>query len=128
MSVTSAAGAVDHFPRAADGLLQIRVASAAHGWLTLQLRGELDLLSAELLDGTLANYPDRRYVRLEVSELSFVDGAGLRSITAEHHRLQDRHGELVLTGVGAKLRRLLALSGLDDVLHTVEAVSSATAT
>ena len=84
-----------------------------------------DVLSAELLEGMLANYPERRFVWLEVSELSFVDGAGLRSITAEHDRLRERRGELVLVGADARLRRLIALSGLDDVLHTVETAPSA---
>ena len=126
--MTSALSGIHHFAYAPDSLLQIEVGSIADGWLTLRLSGQLDLMSAELLDGMLANYPERRYVRLEVSELRFIDGAGLRSITAEHHRLRERHGELVLVGVDARLRRLLALTGLDDVLHTVEAVASATAT
>lgn len=84
-------------------------------------------MSAELLAGMLANYPDRRYVRLDVSELTFIDGAGLRSITAEHQQLRERNGELVLAGADGRLRRLLSLTRLDNVLHTVDAAPSATA-
>lgn len=85
-------------------------------------------MGAELLDGMLASYPDRRHVRLEIDELSFVDGAGLRSIVAEHRRLLDRHGELVLTGVGPRVRRLLELTELDHVLRTSPAAPGGSGT
>lgn len=108
----------------ANGMLAIRVRSSGPGRLTVRLHGELDLVSVALLARVLATYPDRRRVRLELAGLSFIDAAGLRGIAVEHHRLRNRHGELVLVGVGARLRRLLAVAGLDQVLVVPDTVSS----
>ena len=65
------------------------------------LQGEMDLANAGLLVGVLANQLEvgRRYVRLDVSGLEFVDACGLSAILEAHNAFLAAHGNLVLTGI-----------------------------
>src|SRR5436309_1813624 len=84
----------------------------------LRVSGELDLASAgvlaDALEGQLA--AGRRYLRVDLSQLRFCDAAGLAVLERGHQRVLAAHGTLLLTGVGARLARLLSLTGLDALL------------
>jgi anti-sigma B factor antagonist len=82
--------------------------------------GEWDLANADLLGELLAEHDQagRRFVRLDVSSVTFLDCACLEVLVAAHRRLLAARGTLVLTGVPARLTRLLRAAGLDDVLLT----------
>jgi anti-anti-sigma factor len=83
--------------------------------------GEWDLANAELLGELLDEHgrAGRRFVRLDVSAVTFLDCACLEVLVAAHRRLLAVRGTLVLTGVPARLTRLLRAAGLDGVLLTV---------
>lgn len=85
---------------------------------SIEVRGELDLgTSAPLwavLDCHLAS--GRRFLRLDLSGVSFIDATALNGIIRTHHALLARHGTLVLTGARGLVARVLRLTGLDDVL------------
>jgi hypothetical protein len=55
-------------------------------------------------------------LRLDVSEVTFLDAASLGGITRFHHRALDHRGTLVLTGARPPVTRMLRLTGLDEVL------------
>jgi anti-sigma B factor antagonist len=82
--------------------------------------GEWDLANADVLSDMLDEHDraGRRYVRLDVSAVTFFDCACLEVLVAAHQRLLAARGTLVLTGVPARLTRLLRVTGLDDVLLT----------
>jgi anti-sigma B factor antagonist len=86
--------------------------------VTLQLQGEMDLSNADLLIAVLGNQVGlgRRFVRLDVSRLAFLDCSGLRAIVEAHNRCLGARGTLVLTGVTPRIARLLAITGLDEAL------------
>jgi anti-sigma B factor antagonist len=79
------------------------------------LEGELDLANAGLLSGILGNHLEmgHRYVRLDLSGLDFVDACGLSAIVVAHNAFLAAHGNLVLTGIGPRVARLIALTHLD---------------
>jgi anti-sigma B factor antagonist len=54
-----------------------------------------------------------REFRLDFSRSGVVDAAGLGVLASLHKRTTERGGTLVLAGLGADLRRLLALTRLD---------------
>jgi anti-anti-sigma factor len=80
--------------------------------------GELDLSTAAplwaVLDSHLA--AGRRFLRLDLSGVTFLDATALTGITRAHKELLARRGTLVVTGVRSLVGRVLRMTGLDEVL------------
>ena len=89
------------------------------------LRGEFDLANAGELRAALDEHLDagRRVIRINASAVTFIDSTAMGALVAASERCRDEHGSLILTGVPARLKRLLAVAGLDQLLL----VDSATA-
>lgn len=85
---------------------------------TVAVAGELDLASADQLAATLEEQTrrGRRYVRVDVSGLTFLDATALGVLAAAHHDLLAHRGTLTMTGVSPAVSRLLRITGLDGVL------------
>jgi anti-sigma B factor antagonist len=80
--------------------------------------GDLDFHTApdlrkEIL--TLFNEGVNRLV-LDVSQLDFIDSSGLSVIIAGFKRFKERGGELILRSLTDRTRRVLEVSGLNNVL------------
>ena len=86
----------------------------------VRAEGEWDLANAHVLADALAEHEraGRRFVRLDVSAVTFLDCTCLEVLAAAHVRLLGARGTLVLTGVPARVMRLLNLAGLEQVLFT----------
>ena len=88
------------------------------------LRGELDLLTvskvAEVLDG-LALRPDGvRHLVLDLRGLTFIDIPGLRELIKQNEYARaNRHNLAIVRGTRA-INRLLALTGVEDLLVLVD--------
>ena len=82
--------------------------------------GEWDLAGADALAEDLRAHEaaGRRFVRLDVSAVTFLDCTCLDVLVAAHTRLLAARGTLVLSGVTPRMLRLLRLTGLDQVLLT----------
>jgi anti-anti-sigma factor len=82
--------------------------------------GEWDLANvdslAELIDRHQRS--GRRFVRLDLSAVTFLDCACLDVLLDAHLRLLADRGTLVLTGVTPRIVRLLSFARLDGVLLT----------
>ena len=84
----------------------------------IEVRGELDLARAPELEYQLGRHlrAGRRLLRLDTSQLEFIDCAALDVIVRADDRCRRDRGSLILSGAPAHLRRLLAVLGLDAVL------------
>jgi anti-anti-sigma factor len=84
----------------------------------IKVAGELDIgTSAPLwavLQGHLA--AGRRFLRLDLSGVTFLDATVLGGITRAHQDALGRRGTLVITGVQPLIARMFELTGLDEVL------------
>ncbi len=86
----------------------------------LQPSGELDMLLAddlrkEWLPAVEQHRPDRLVI--DLSDVTFMDSSGLGLMVAMH-KLQVQHGGVVvLTAPQPLVRRVLALSGIDQVIE-----------
>lgn len=80
--------------------------------------GEIDLSTGALLWAVLDTHiaMGRRFLRLDLSDVTFMDATAISGVARIHHEALDRRGTLVLTGVRARLTKLLRFTGLDDVL------------
>lgn len=84
----------------------------------LHLAGELDLASAQTLEVCLHRQlaDGRRHLRVDMSEVTFIDASGLSALVRAHHTLLELRGALVLTAMSARCRRLIDMVGLGHTL------------
>ena len=84
----------------------------------IKVNGELDLSTAAPLWAVLQSHlaAGRRFLRLDLSGVTFLDATVLTGITRAHQDLLARRGTLVITGVRALVSRVLRMTGLDEVL------------
>jgi anti-anti-sigma factor len=107
---------------AQSGLLEIVAVGIDASQSTVQVHGELDLASADTLTAALEHEltVGHRFVRLDLSRLTFTDCAGLRALVAAHNRFLAARGTMVLTGLRPQVTRLLAITHLDDALFVAD--------
>ncbi len=96
----------------------VATAGPSSGSVQLRIRGELDIATApELaaeLDRLLAG--DARVVVLDLSELSFLDCAGMRPVRSAVATLRCRGGALVIRHPPPLVEQALRLAGLGEAL------------
>ena len=78
--------------------------------------GELDAHSAGSLDQLATELTADGYIHftLELSQTTFIDSSGLRSLVALQNRLGELAGELVLQAPTDPVTRLLHITGLGE--------------
>lgn len=80
----------------------------------VQLRGELDLATADLVSGRLRRLRERRNpVVLDLDDLAFIDVAGLRAILGAARHAHSDGWILTVTRGSAAVRRLFELLDVD---------------
>jgi len=105
--------AVTHHPHAAVVRLS--------GELDAHTSGQLRSLLNELLLAGQGN------LVLDLSGLSFIDSAGLAALLSAAKGTRRGGGRLLLSGPAPAVRRVMALTGIDVVLTTVDSVDEALA-
>jgi anti-sigma B factor antagonist len=91
------------------------------GWTVVAAGGELDLYTAPTLRdevlATIERGDDR--IAIDLNAVGFIDSTGLGILVACLKRVRERDGRLVLIAPETSpLRRLLSLTGLEQVLPT----------
>lgn len=107
---------LDH--RTRDTTLSVETMALHEQGATVRVGGELDLGTAAPLWAVLRHHltAGRRFLRLDVSDLTFVDATALTGLREIHDEALAARGTLVLTGVRALVARVLHMTGLDGVL------------
>ncbi len=99
-----------------------RVDDGGEGVAVLEFTGELDLAMHEplraLVDAVVAEVP--RLVVADLTAAEFMDSTMLRELLRAHSALGEAGSRLVIAGPQAPVRRLLELTGTDDLLTVVE--------
>lgn len=97
----------------------ITVTTRWHGnAAVVHLSGELDMHSSSVFTAEIARVLDRSptTVGIDARDVTFVDSAGLRALLLAREGLEERRASLSLTHVSEQLERLLAMTGLREVL------------
>lgn len=107
-----------HEHRGRDAEMTVETVSAGSQHALVRVDGELDMGTAAPLWAVLRSHlaADRRFLRLDVHGLRFLDATALSGITAVHRDALEARGTLILTGVQSVVGRVLSLTGLDEVL------------
>jgi anti-anti-sigma factor len=87
------------------------------GEAVVAVRGELDMLTAPLLEEALADLDATLAVVIDCRELTFVDSTGLRAFIRGSTRFATHGGTLSLRNAGSQVRRLLAITQLEGLLE-----------
>jgi anti-anti-sigma factor len=83
----------------------------------VRVRGELDVATAGALEKLLLRPRDRgEVVKLDLTELGFMDSTGLRVLLRAQQAAERGGWEVVLTGASAPVQRLFDLSGVHAAL------------
>lgn len=85
------------------------------GGSRVQLAGELDLLSAHMLDAAL-DLASRSIVVLDLSGLRFMDATGIQAIVRARNRVRSEGNDLEIRGAHGLVRRAFELSDLAELL------------
>jgi anti-anti-sigma factor len=99
---------------------RLTMATQPHeGGVCVTLTGELDLAEAYEFDAQMLEIEalEPASILLDISELRFVDSAGLGRIIAVHKRSRQANRKLVLTRGQKPVQRVLAIAALDHVLE-----------
>ena len=92
---------------------------ATRTWVTPV--GELDLATAPVLDERLLEaQAQTEWVALDLRALTFMDCTGLRSVLAASLRAREDHHRFDVLCAPGQVRRILSLSGFDQLLEIVE--------
>jgi anti-sigma B factor antagonist len=93
--------------------------TAADDWrAAVTLQGELDIANAHEIREEFNRHLEagRRVIRVDTAGVEFIDSTALGEIILASNRCRREHGSLILTNVPARMRRLLTLAGLDQLL------------
>jgi anti-anti-sigma factor len=90
-----------------------------------ELHGELDVDTLAVLDELPVQSGPGRRVVLDLQALTFVDSSGMRGLLELRRRIIDPGGHLVLRRPRPNVRRVLEVSGLDEVFTVEEDASAA---
>lgn len=84
----------------------------------LKLAGEVDVYTCGFLREAITKVADEKkfFIAVDVQAVEFMDSSGLGVIVGAHKRLKVEEGELVLVSPNKQMRRILALTGLDQIL------------
>ena len=96
--------------------------SAPEGVALLILEGEIDLATTgrfrEAIDGVLGEQV--RVAVLDVTGVEFMDSTMLRELLRAHRDLQESGSRLIVAGPHPTVRRLLELTGTNEVFEITE--------
>ena len=90
----------------------------AFGDVRLKLSGELDRSNLQALDDAFASAERRaKRIVIDLAELTFIDGGGLRALQQAGERAKVEGHQLVLENPTPWIRQLLELCELDQELE-----------
>jgi anti-sigma B factor antagonist len=94
----------------------------------LPLTGDIDLVTAPVLRAELKERLDRTSsLVLDLSELHFIDSTGLGVLVGALRRVRTEGGDIRLAGAPSSIRRVFAVTGLDQVFTLFPTVDEAMA-
>ena len=88
----------------------------------LELRGELDLLSAPELQMALdgADVNAHRMLVLDIRELQFIDSTGLRVILSARSHAEEHGRGFAVTHTTAQAQRVFDVAGVSKLLRIID--------
>lgn len=88
--------------------------------LQIALTGQLDTLSAPLLDAELSGLDASvKQLSLDFTNLDYISSAGLRVVLTAQKKMNARQGKMTVSGANETIRHVFKLTGFSSVLTFV---------
>ncbi len=104
--------------------------TALDEWLWLvQPEGRIDALAVPELEGAFRGLLERGAVSVvvDLSEATYISSSGLKAIVSTWRALRTRGGQLVLAGLGPRLREIFEMVGFTPIFKIYDDVAAAEA-
>lgn len=105
----------------------IEQATVRDGVALLVFRGELDLAAAASMRARVDAVAGRRGLVIDLRDVTFIDSSALRELLNAHDVVVRSGSRIVLSGVPAGVRRLLEMTGTDELFEMAPTRASALA-
>ena len=91
----------------------------------VHVAGEVDLSTTPTLRSALSEHLDagRSQLVVDLSDVGFLDSTGLGMLVSMHRRATESGGSLRLSSVQRPVRRVLQITGLEEVFGVDEPMS-----
>ncbi|MDP6493300.1 MAG: STAS domain-containing protein [Acidimicrobiales bacterium] len=107
-------------------MLEITV-EPGEGYVLCRPVGELDAYTVAQFREALTDLADQRYVLIDLSEVPFMDSAGLGALIGGIRRARENDGDVAVACNRPALTRLLHTTGFDRIVPVCETVEEAVA-
>lgn len=99
--------------------ISIDIQAQSNTLVKAKISGEIDAYTAPKLRETLMPYGDNEGMKLlvDLSGVSYMDSTGLGVFVGLFKSLRGKDGELLLTGLSNRLKRLFDITGLTDIME-----------
>jgi anti-anti-sigma factor len=97
----------------------LQITSAGEGSVVLSVTGEIDLSTADELQTALDSAleaADTTEVVVDLSEVGFLDSAGLRVLVSGQRAAEERELGFRVSGAQPRVRKVIAITGLTGTL------------
>ncbi len=92
-----------------------------------RLTGEVDAYTVGDFREALAGIDDVRWLVIDLSEVPFMDSAGLGALIGGIRRVREADGDVAVISTTASLNRLLHTTGFDRIVPVTESLEDALA-
>jgi anti-sigma B factor antagonist len=106
-------------------VLEIEVDDNAHGYTLCRPVGELDAYTVTSFREALGGLAHRPKVVIDLSEVPFMDSAGLGALIGGIRRAREHGGEVAVACSRSTLTRLLHTTGFDRIVPVTETIEAA---
>jgi anti-sigma B factor antagonist len=99
----------------------------ASGTVVLRLSGPLTLMNLFVFQTSLRRDPPPRVVILDLSQVPYMDSAGMGAVINYHVHCERHGGRLIAAGVSSRVLELFKMTKVDGVIHLAGTVEEAEA-
>lgn len=99
--------------------MKVSTSESENGVIVLQVEGQVDAHTARQLSTTLNDLLDQGHSRLliDATLMPYISSAGLRAVLAAQRGAVRVGGEVRLFGPNDQVRRILEMTGFDELLR-----------
>lgn len=95
------------------------------GYHLCRLSGEVDAYTVGEFRETLSNIENVRWLIIDLSEVPFMDSAGLGALIGAIRRVREGDGDVAVVSVNPGLNKLLHTTGFDRIVPVTESIEDA---
>ncbi len=108
-------------------MLEINVEAGTEdeNYHVLRLVGEVDAYTVGEFRDALAGIEDVHWLIVDLSEVPFMDSAGLGALIGGIRRVREAEGDVAVVSTTAGLNRLLHTTGFDRIVSVTESLEEA---